>query len=74
MKLSVSLADDDVEFLDAFAESSGVPSRSAVLQRAVALLRQSQLAESYVEAFTEWDSSPDAQLWESAAEADSSSE
>ncbi|MCZ3388140.1 MAG: ribbon-helix-helix domain-containing protein [Actinomycetia bacterium] len=70
MKLSVSLADEDVEFLDAFAEKSGVPSRSAVLQRAVALLRQSQLTESYAEAFTQWDASPDAQLWESAADAD----
>ncbi|MEO8107687.1 MAG: antitoxin [Actinomycetes bacterium] len=74
MKLSVSLADEDVEFLDAFAETSGVSTRSAVLQCAVALLRQSQLADSYVEAFTEWDASPDAQPWDSAADADWSSE
>ncbi len=67
MKLSVSLPDEDIEFIDAFAEHRGAPSRSAVLQRAVAMLRQSQLAESYADAFTEWDESPNANLWESAA-------
>lgn len=66
MKLSVSLSEEDIEFIDAFAEHRGAPSRSAVLHRAVAMLRQSQLAESYAEAFTEWDQSSEANAWESA--------
>ena len=39
MKLSVSLPEDDVAFLDEYTTSHGVPSRSAALQQAVALLR-----------------------------------
>lgn len=66
MKLSVSLPDEDVEFIDAFAAHRGTRSRSAVLQCAVAMLRQSQLADSYADAFAEWDDSPNATLWESA--------
>jgi len=68
MKLSVSLPDEDIEFIDAFAELRGAPSRSAVLKRAVAMLRQSQLAESYADAFAEWDQSSDANAWESATD------
>ncbi len=40
----MSLSDDDVAFLDEYAEAQGIASRSAVLQRAVMLLRTSQLA------------------------------
>ncbi len=39
MKLSVSLPDEDVEFLDAYAKSKGSESRSAVVHKAVRLLR-----------------------------------
>jgi Arc/MetJ-type ribon-helix-helix transcriptional regulator len=39
MKLSVSLPDEDVAFLDAFASSQGFATRSAVLHKAVRLLR-----------------------------------
>ena len=41
MKVSVSLPDDDVEFLDAYARSQGIESRSAVVHKAVRLLRAS---------------------------------
>ena len=64
MKLSVSLADDDVEFLDAYARSRGIPSRSAALQRAVRLLRASELDAAYAEAWEEWAAGSDAELWE----------
>jgi Arc/MetJ-type ribon-helix-helix transcriptional regulator len=63
MKVSVSLPDDDVEFLDAYATATGT-SRSAVLHRAVRLLRASELGPSYEEAFSAWDSTGAAADWE----------
>jgi metal-responsive CopG/Arc/MetJ family transcriptional regulator len=51
MKLSVSLPDDDVEFLDAYAESQGMQSRSAALHRAVRLLRANGLGSEYEDAW-----------------------
>jgi Arc/MetJ-type ribon-helix-helix transcriptional regulator len=65
VKLSVSLPEDDVEFIDEYATEHRVESRSAVVQRAVSLLRASELGDDYVAAWTEWESS-DADLWESA--------
>lgn len=64
MKLSVSLPDCDIEFLDAYASSHGVPSRSGVLQEALALLRARDLSESYTAAWDEF--AEDADVWESA--------
>ena len=49
MKLSVSLSDDDVRLLDQLATERG-SSRSAVLQQAVALLRDRQLGTDYASA------------------------
>jgi Arc/MetJ-type ribon-helix-helix transcriptional regulator len=43
MKLRVSLPADDGEFLDQFAQSKGFDSRSAVIRKAVRLLRASEL-------------------------------
>lgn len=65
VKLSVSLGDDDVRFLDEYASAHGAPSRSAVLQQAVALLRANELSDAYVEAWQEWSQSGDAAAWES---------
>ena len=67
MKLSVSLPDEDVEFLDSYARTKGYASRSAVVHRAVRLLRANELGPDYAEAFTEWAASDDAELWEDAA-------
>jgi Arc/MetJ-type ribon-helix-helix transcriptional regulator len=64
MKVSVSLADEDVEFLDAYAQAQGMPSRSAVVQRAVRLLRVSELGPAYAKAWDEWAAEPDAHLWD----------
>ncbi len=38
MKISVSLPDEDVEFLDRYADAQGYASRSAVVHKAVRLL------------------------------------
>ena len=64
MKLSVSLPDQDVEFIDEYASEHGVDSRSAVVHRAVRLLRASELGESYAAAWEEWEAT-DAADWES---------
>jgi Arc/MetJ-type ribon-helix-helix transcriptional regulator len=67
MKLSVSLPDEDVRFLDAYAAAEGVESRSAVLHRAVRLLRASGLGDAYEDAWQEWASPDDAALWDATA-------
>ncbi len=65
MKVSVSLPDEDVDFLDAYADSQGFASRSAVVHKAVRLLRASELGPAYEDAWDEW-SREDADAWESA--------
>ena len=64
MKVSVSLPDDDVEFLDAYAKSQRFASRSAVLHKAVRLLRASELGAAYEDAWAEWSDSDEAALWD----------
>jgi hypothetical protein len=61
VKLSVSLADEDVAFIDRYAGEHGVGSRSAVLQRALALLRVNELGAGYAAAWDDWaaDDAPD---------------
>ena len=67
MKVSVSLPDEDVEFLDDYAVAQGIPSRSAALHKAVRLLRASELGPDYEAAWAEWAASDDEQLWEATA-------
>lgn len=67
MKLSVSLPDDDVEYLDAYARERGLESRSAVVHKAVRLLRASELGAAYEEAWAEWEGGDDAELWDAAS-------
>jgi Arc/MetJ-type ribon-helix-helix transcriptional regulator len=62
MKLSVSIPDEDVEFIDQYADGHGLESRSGVLQRAVSLLRASELGDDYAAAWAEWTDS-DRELW-----------
>lgn len=67
MKVSVSLPDDDVEFLDAYAQSQGIESRSAVVHKAVRMLRVSELGEAYEEAFMSWEAEGEAAVWDAVA-------
>jgi Arc/MetJ-type ribon-helix-helix transcriptional regulator len=64
MKVSVSLPEADVEFLDAYARSQGIQSRSAVIHRAVRLLRADQLTSDYEDAWRDWAAGGHADLWE----------
>ncbi len=64
MKVSMSLPAEDVAFLDAYAQAQGYASRSAVLHRAVYLLRTADLSTAYEKAWQEWGESGDAEVWE----------
>lgn len=67
MKVSVSLPEEDVQFLDRYAKKEGYESRSAVVQKAVRLLRASGLGGAYEEAWREWAASGEGELWESTS-------
>lgn len=59
-KVSLSLSESDLAFLDTEALSGRYPTRSAAVQDAVRLLRESRLADAYAQAFAdgyddEWD-------------------
>jgi Arc/MetJ-type ribon-helix-helix transcriptional regulator len=64
MKVSISLPDEDVEFLDHYTKERGLESRSAALQKAVRLLRSAELAAEYAAAWEEFDPEGEAALWE----------
>jgi hypothetical protein len=66
MKLSVSLPDEDVELIDRFRAEHGDESRSAVVQRALALLRAIELADHYADAWSAWEAD-EADVWDAAA-------
>lgn len=63
-KISLSLSESDLAFLDSEALGGRYASRSAAVQDAVRLLRESRLADAYAEAFAEgydedWDLAAD---------------
>ncbi len=65
MKLSISLPDSDLAFVDRYARSQRIESRSAVIHRAIRLLRATELGAAYAAAWQEWAESDDAALWDS---------
>lgn len=67
MKLSVSLPEEDVAVLDAYARTSGLRSRSAVVQRAIRMLRLPDLEQDYAAAWEEWESSGEQAAWDGTA-------
>ncbi len=62
----MSLPDADVEFLDDYARSQGAGSRSAVVRKAVNLLRVFDLTAAYEETWREWSDSGEESLWDAA--------
>ncbi|HEX6686433.1 MAG TPA: antitoxin [Candidatus Limnocylindrales bacterium] len=64
MKMSVCLPNEDIAYIDEYAERVGAPSRSVVLHHAVALLRMSELEAAYTAAFEEWQGCEDRVLWD----------
>ncbi len=64
MKLSVSLPEDDVAFVDEYVRRRGSSSRSAVVHHAIELLRMAELEDAYAGAWDEWDHSGQAGEWD----------
>ena len=64
MKVSVSLPDEDIEFLDEYAASNGMASRSAAVHKAVRLLRSTGLGAAYEQAWAEWSTDDDSADWD----------
>lgn len=60
----MSLSERDVAFLDQEALGGRFESRSAAVQEAVRLLRESRLADAYAEAYSEWKESGEEALWD----------
>ncbi|MGO2747251.1 ribbon-helix-helix domain-containing protein [Microbacterium sp.] len=52
-KISLSLSDEDLAFLETEALTGRYASRSAAIQDAVRLLRESRLTDAYAEALAE---------------------
>ena len=65
---SLVIPETDLDFLDRYATSQGIDSRSAVIQRAIRLLRASELGEAYTAAWNEWAESEDGALWDALAD------
>ncbi|GAA3922008.1 ribbon-helix-helix domain-containing protein [Microbacterium invictum] len=66
-KVSLSLSEKDVAFLDGEALEGRFPTRSAAVQEAVRLLRESRLADAYAEAYGEWNDDADVTAWDATA-------
>ena len=64
MKLSISLPARDVETIDRYAAAAGLPSRSAVVQAAVAHLRERSLKEDYKASFRQWAADESNRAWD----------
>jgi hypothetical protein len=64
VKISISLPEADVEFLDSYASQHGLPTRSGAVQLAVNRLRHEELGDAYEQAWDDWGASGEAVAWE----------
>ena len=64
MKVSVSIPDDDLAYLETQIAAGRYPTRSAAFHAAVKSLRSRDLEAQYAEAMAEWRESPDSTAWE----------
>lgn len=62
MKVSVSLPEEDIDFVDRYARDVGT-TRSGAMHEAVQLLRRRDLASDYEAAHDEWVTSGEADIW-----------
>lgn len=67
MKVSVSLPDEDVAFLDEYAGRTGLASRSAAVHTAIRALQATAMGESYEHAWRESEAGGDADLWDASS-------
>jgi Arc/MetJ-type ribon-helix-helix transcriptional regulator len=68
MKVSVSLPDEDVRFVDDEALAGRYGSRSAVIHAAIRLLRDLPYQDSYAIAWDEWEADGEDVIWEKTAQ------
>lgn len=68
MKISVSLPEADVAFLDEYGAKTATESRSAVIHAAIELLRAAQLENDYQQAWQEWGRDESTDAWEGTME------
>jgi Arc/MetJ-type ribon-helix-helix transcriptional regulator len=66
MKVSMSLPNEDVAFLETYAQEKGLASRSAALRQAIRLLKATGMNSAYEAAWDEW-SGEESSVWNSAA-------
>ena len=66
MKVSVSLPDEDVDFVDRYARDNGT-TRSAAMHEAVQMLRRRDLAADYEAASDEWAASGETDVWDAVS-------
>lgn len=64
MKLSVSLPEEEVCFLDDYRQTAHLESRSAAVHVAVRQLRESLLAQEYTQMFSDADYLNDTSVWD----------
>lgn len=67
MKVSLSLPDEDIRFVDAEAAGGKYPSRSAAVHAAIRLLRDLPYQDSYAIAWDEWEADSEEVVWEKTA-------
>ena len=65
MKVSLSLPERDIAFLDQYAATHASRSRSAVIREAIDALRLNGLEDAYRDAWDEWTESGEADVWRS---------
>lgn len=65
-KLSVSLSDEDVAYLDGIA-SDLAGNRSAAIHTLIRLKREFDAQDAYAQAFDEWEDSGEQKLWDQTA-------
>ncbi|MCY3621386.1 MAG: ribbon-helix-helix domain-containing protein [Gammaproteobacteria bacterium] len=63
MKLSISLPTEEIAFMDGYARSQGIKSRSGVIKAALRNLRTSELSDSYASAWRDFDEEED-RVWD----------
>ncbi|MFV2143107.1 MULTISPECIES: antitoxin [Isoptericola] len=60
----MSIREQDLRYLDTYAEREGLPSRSATIHAAIKALQVHDLEAEYAEAIEEWADSDDADAWD----------
>ncbi|GAA1333478.1 ribbon-helix-helix domain-containing protein [Saccharothrix algeriensis] len=64
MKISVSLPEEDVEFVDHYLRQHHSASRSSVIHQAITLLREAGLENAYAGAWDEWEAEGAGEMWD----------